>query len=85
MSPAELKKYRARQRKNRKAEERKQEEKRKEEKKAEQKKKQSGQVRYKIRVLSNVKLIIYIYNRSLNIAEDCFITTLECYLFSING
>ncbi|KAF2359904.1 N-terminal acetyltransferase A auxiliary subunit [Trinorchestia longiramus] len=43
MSPAELKKYRARQRKNRKAEERKQEEKRKEEKKAEQKKKQAGQ------------------------------------------
>lgn len=43
MSPAELKKYRARQRKARKAEERKQEEKRREEKKAEQKKKQAGQ------------------------------------------
>ena len=45
MSPAELKKLRAQQRKARKAEERKLEEKRKEEKKVEQKKKQAGQVR----------------------------------------
>uniref|UniRef100_A0A2P2HYW5 N-alpha-acetyltransferase 15, NatA auxiliary subunit-like n=1 Tax=Hirondellea gigas TaxID=1518452 RepID=A0A2P2HYW5_9CRUS len=43
MTPFELKKYRAKQRKTRKVEERKQEEKRKEDKKAEQKKKAAGQ------------------------------------------